>query len=477
MSIRVGSAIVYLMSSLSIPVVAQGTLAADDGVYGALKASQEWTKPSDPAVLKKLQKWQDQKVGLLIHWGTYTEWGIVESWSLVTTRYPWNKRPARYAGLDDLAYEKVYENLATTFNPWNFDPAKWAKAAKEGGIKYVLSMTKHHDGFCMWDTKQTDYRITSDRVPFHRDPRADIVKQMSAAFRAEGLSSGLYFSKADWHSPYYWLPELGPGSGQGPNYDAKQHPAEWAKFKDYTWKQIEELMTGYGRQDILWLDGGAVRPPNADIDMDGMAAMARKHQPGLIVVDRTVGGANENVVTPEGEIPTHFLPYPWETCMTMGTSWPWTQHDNFKSVGTLVRNLCRIVGRGGNYLIGIGPDSNGEFDPIVYDRLKGMGTWLKRNGEAIYSTRPVQPYELGDCFFTRKKDGTVYAIILSKDDAAGIPEKVSLPKELVGRASGLRLLGFGKVTADADGTVSIPARFASKSAGGLAWAIKLSPKR
>jgi len=431
----------------------------------------------DLKVLKKLEHWQDEKLGLLLHWGTYSQWGIVESWSLVTTRFGWNKRPDQYANLDDRSYQKIYEGLPKTFNPMKFDPDKWAAAFKDAGVKYVFSMTKHHDGFCMWDTKFTDYKITSDQDPFHSDPRADTVKQMTTAFRKHGLSSGLYFSKADWHSPYYWLPELGPGSGQGPNYDTKQHPAEWKKFKEFTWSQIEELMTGYGRQDILWLDGGAVRPPDADIDMDGMAAMARKHQPGLIVVDRTVSGVNENYITPEGEIPTHYLPYPWETCMTMGTSWPWRPNDNFKSVGTLVRNLCRIVARGGNYLIGIGPDSNGEFDPTVYERLKGMGAWLRQNGEAIYSTRPIAPYEQSDCVFTRKRDGTVYVIVLAKNDTEGLPETVAIPSEFASKAEKIKLLGFGNLHANSGGIIAIPESIRTQSSGGMAWAIKLTMKK
>ena len=447
-----------------------------DGEYGAFKASKEWTPPPDKKVLKNLERWQDQKLGILLHWGTYSQWGIVESWSLVTTHFPWNKRPEKYAQLDDRSYEKVYEHLTKTFNPVNFDADKWASAFKDAGVKYVFSMTKHHDGFCMWDTKQTDYKITSDQVPFHSDPRGDTVKIMSEAFRRHGLSSGLYFSKADWHSPYYWLPELGPGSGQGPNFNPKQHPEEWKKFKDFTWKQVEELMTGYGKQDTLWLDGGSVRPPDADIDMDGMAAMARKHQPGLIVVDRTVSGVNENYVTPEGEIPDHYLPYPWETCMTMGTSWPWKPNDNFKSVGTLVHNLCRIVARGGNYLIGIGPDSKGEFDPIVYERLKGIGAWLKVNGEAIYSTRPIQPYEQDNCVFTRKKNGTVYAILLAKNEADGLPESLQLPNTISSKAGTAKLLGGGNLELDANGKIVIPEKIRTRSVGGLAWAIKLSPK-
>lgn len=448
---------------------------AGDGLYGALEASKDWTPPTDPAVLQSLQKWQDEKVGILMHWGLYSQWGITESWSLVTTKFSWNPRPPQYENLSPREYEQVYEDLRRTFDPVKFDPEKWAKAFKDGGIKYVLSMTKHHDGFCMWDTKYTDYKITDSSCPFHADPRADTVKTMCAAFRKHGLSTGLYFSKADWHCPDYWLPELGPGSGQGPNYKPAEHPDRWRKFKDFTWNQIAELMSGYGKQDILWLDGGAVRPPDNDIDMDGMAAMARKHQPGLIVVDRTVGGRNENYITPEGSIPDHYLPYPWETCMPMGTAWPWKPNDHFKSVGTLVRNLCRIVARGGNYLIGIGPDANGEFDPGVYDRLHGLGQWLRVNGDAIYRTRPASPHELGDCVFTRKKDGTVYAIVLSKDDGAGLPASVSLPAEYAGNYRRAHLLGGPELPVDANGMISIPEAVQIKSTGGSAWAFRLIP--
>ena len=454
-----------------------GNPAEGVGIYGAYVASKEWTPPKNPAVLKKLPQWQDQKLGLLITWGAYSQWGIVESWSLVTTRHPWNKRPERFATLDDPAYKQVYENLITTFNPTKFNPDQWAVAAKNSGVKYVLVMSKHHDGFCMWDTATTDYGITSKRCPFHTDPRADTIKHMSNAFRKQGLSTGIYFSKADWHSPDYWLPDLPPGSGQGPNYDTRQHPAQWQRFKEFTWKQIEELMTGYGPQDILWLDGGSVRPPNADIDMNGMAAMARKHQPGLIVVDRTVGGENENYITPEGEIPSHYLPYPWETCMTMGTAWPYKPNDRFKSTGTLIRNLCRIVARNGNYLIGIGPDATGQFDPTVHTRLKEMGAWLKLNGEAIYATRPVPPYERGDCVFTGKRDGTTYAIVLARDDSGALPETVSIPVELAAKADEITLLGYGAVKPSQTGVVNIPAAVRAKPPCAHAWAIKLRPAK
>ena len=466
-------ALLTVSGALALSAAAQeGT-----GEYGAYAASKQWTPPTDPAVLAKLQQWQDQKLGIMFHWGTYSQWGIVESWSLVTTRHPWNKRPAAYTNLDDRAYQQEYQKLITSFNPVNFDPAKWAAGAKAGGVRYMVITTKHHDGFCMWDTKTTDYRMTSPQCPFHTDPRADTVKGIMDAFRAAGLRTGLYFSKADWHHPGYWIPERGPGAGQGPNYNPREQPERWKEFKEFTWKQVEERVTGYGPQDILWLDGGAVRPPVNDIDMDGLAAMARSHQPGLIVVDRTVHGPNENYITPEGEIPDHFLPYPWETCMTMGTSWAYKANDAFKSAGTLVRNLCRIVARNGNYLIGAGPDGRGELDATVYARLRDVGDWLRVNGEAIYETRPLPPYEAGPLVFTRKRDGTRFVIALGADDAASMPARVQLPPALSGTVASATLLGGRALPVGADGAITIPDDVRASPPCGLAWAIRLEGRK
>lgn len=453
--------------ALAAQAVVGDPAPAGTGEFGAYAASTQWTMPTDPAVLAKLQQWQDQKVGLLIHWGPYSQWGIVESWSLVTTRHPWNQRPAAYAQLDDRAYQVAYEDLVATFNPTNFQPARWAAAARGAGVRYMFLTTKHHDGFCMWDTTTTPYRVTGPRCPFRTNPQADLLRATLDAFRAEGLRTGLYFSKADWHHPGYWIPERGPGSGQGPNYKPAEDPARWQSFKDFTWQQVEELVSKYGPQDVLWLDGGAVRPPHADIDMDGLAARARQHQPGLLMVDRTVHGRNENYITPEGEIPARFLPYPWETCMTMGTKWTWKPDDTFKSTGTLIRNLCRIVARNGNYLIGIGPDGAGEFDPTVYQRLQEIGAWLARNGDAIYETRPLPPYEQGDVVFTHKRDGTRFAIVLAKDDHSGAPSQVTVPPEFAAPGDTLEWLGGGSLTVGPAGLVSL-----GQPVGAHAWALK-----
>jgi alpha-L-fucosidase len=282
-----------------------------------------------------------------------------------------------------------------------FNPDKWARAAKDAGMKYVVFTTKHHDGFCMFDTKTTDYRITAPNTPFHTSARANATKEIFTAFRAQGLWTGAYFSKPDWHSPDYWWPYF-PPKDRSVNYLPTKHPERWQAFKDHTYTQIEELMTGYGPVDILWLDGGWVRPLNTidtsvswqkaitieqDIDMPRIATMARKHQPGLLVVDRTVGGAYENYVTPEGHVPDADLGVPWETCMPMGTSWSWVPNEQYKSTDEIIRTLVSVVSRGGSLLLNVAPGPDGQLDSTAYVRLKEVGEWLKVNGEAVYGTR------------------------------------------------------------------------------------------
>ena len=305
-----------------------------------------------------------------------------------------------------------------------------------------------------------------------------MTQEVFAAFRREGFGIGAYFSKPDWHCPSYWWPYF-PPKDRHPNYDLSRYPERWQQFKDFTWRQIEELMTGYGSVDVLWLDGGWVRPPLQDIDMNGIAALARRHQPGLLVVDRTVHGENENYRTPENEVPGQLLPYPWETCMPMATSWSYVPHDTYKSAGTLIRHLCRIVARGGNLLLNIGPDPNGELDPVAYERLAQIGVWMRINGEAIYDTRPVRPYERGDYAFTAKPDGTVYVLLLGKDDNATLSETVSIPSELAARAVQITLLGYGDLkagqTQDGQTTVAIPATARAKPSS--AWVFRLNPIR
>ncbi|MFI5133227.1 MAG: alpha-L-fucosidase, partial [Chitinophagales bacterium] len=213
---------------------------------------------TDPLAIQKLEEWKDWKFGLLMHWGTYSIWGIVESWSLCPEDEGWTvRKKGDFSSYFE--YKKEYENLGKQFNPVKFNPAKWAAAAKEAGMKYVVFTTKHHDGFCMFDTKETDYKITASWVPFSKDPRANVTKEIFSAFRKENFGIGAYYSKPDWHNENFWWPYF-PPMNRNVNYDIKKYPDRWKNFQDFTYNQVKELMTDYGKVDILWLDGAWVRP-------------------------------------------------------------------------------------------------------------------------------------------------------------------------------------------------------------------------
>jgi alpha-L-fucosidase len=457
----------------------------------AHNTSSSYTWPKDSLVVKKLHQWQDIKFGLLMHWGTYSQWGVVESWSICPEDEGWTQRKGPYAA-SWYGYLKAYENLQTTFNPVKFNPQKWASAAKDAGMKYVVFTTKHHDGFCMFDTKQTDYKITSRSTPFSTNPKSNIAKEVFTAFRDQGFMIGAYFSKPDWHSDDFWWKYF-PPKDRNPSYDPKRYPERWNAFKNFTYEQIKELMTGYGKMDILWLDGGWVRPKSSidtsvswqkaityeqDIDMPRIAGMAREHQPGLLVVDRTVSGEFENYVTPEQQVPGSFLPYPWESCITMGDSWSYIPHENFKSANKLIHLLTDIVSAGGNLLLNIAPGPDGEWHDEAYDRLKEVGNWMKVNGESIYGTTGDSSIgKQGQLVFTHKA-GLVYAIYRTTEKEQTMPAFITIDKIKASPKTTVNLLGSKqKLTYTINGNVlkiKVPTSIAQHPPCKEAWVFRIS---
>ena len=456
--------------------------------------SDKYVVPDDPLVQQKLAHWQDIKFGLLMHWGTYSEWGIVESWSICPEDEGWTQRRGPYAR-NYFDYVKAYENLQTTFNPTKFDPQKWAAAAKDAGMKYVVFTTKHHDGFCMFDTKQTDYKITSPKTPFSSNPKANITKEIFNAFRKDGFMIGAYFSKPDWHCPYYWWPYF-PPKDRNVNYDPQKHPDKWNEFKNYTYNQIEELMSGYGNVDILWLDGGWVRPKSTidttvdwqrgitydqDIDMARIAKMARSHQPGLLVVDRTVSGKFENYVTPEQTIPATPMPHPWESCITMGNSWSYVPNDHYKSTNELVHMLLKIISRGGNFLLNVGPSPEGDWSDTAYSRLKEIGVWMKVHADAVYNTIPLAPYEDGNIIYLQSKDKTIRYVYVLSDKTKNVspPASITVNKIALDKKSKIVLMDAPaakiKWKPSNDGIIiELPSNVKNKVVGNYAVAFKIT---
>ncbi|MCK4998867.1 MAG: alpha-L-fucosidase, partial [Anaerohalosphaera sp.] len=378
----------------------------------------------------------------------------------------------------------------------------WAQEAKNAGMKYFVVTTKHHDGFCMFDSKYTDYKITDKDCPFHTNKKANVTKEVFEAFRNKGLWAGAYFSKPDWNCDYYWDPYF-PPLNRNVNYDPLEHPEKWNKYVEFTHNQILELMSDYGKVDILWLDGGWVAKEsqdsikeywaskvsdtksgfmkssivNQDIRMDQLVEKVRAKQPGIIVVDRAVEGKNQNYLTPENRVPEKELPFPWESCIIAGGGWSWTQNAKYKSSHELVHMLVDIVCKGGNLLLNIAPGPDGAWDDDAYQRLEDIGRWMDINGEAIYSTRAIPPYKEGNICYTNKKNtNTVYAIYTPDEGVSKMPATINIPAFTPADSSNVILLGFDKPlkwqAADKGTIVKIPKTLRTNPPCEYSWVIK-----
>ena len=440
----------------------------------------EKSPPPEPWLAQKLEEFKDLKFGFMMHFGAYSQWGCIESWPLVEEdkwARPDDLKPWIDRDKDLKRFQHDYWLLPKTFNPTKFDPHAWAEAAKCAGMKYVVYTTKHHDGFSMYDTKLTDYKVTSPDCPFHANLQADTVRAVFDAFRKEGFYIGVYFSKADWHHPDYW-DKTRPAHNRNPNYDTAAEPEKWQRFADFAYGQIEELMSRYGPISLLFLDAGQVRPPQQDLHMDRLAAMARRYQPGLLIADRTVGGRYENYMTPEQEVPDKPLPYAWESCLTMGDSWSFKPNDKYKSTHRLIQLLVEIVAKGGNFLLNVGPQPDGQLPAGALVRMREIGDWMKVNGEAIYATRPIAPYKDGNVSFTSKGE-TVYAIYVTKGEADAMPREISFSTLRPAAGSQVHMLGVRQPLewrTDASGrtTIEVPAALRQAPPCRHAFAVKLT---
>ena len=410
----------------------------------------EW--PSDKLVLEKLGKWQDLKFGILIHWGLYSVPGIVESWNLCNEDWVVRPEGSTYEG-----YKQWYWGLAKDFNPRTFNPAQWADVAARCGMKYLIFTTKHHDGFCLYDSALTDFSIA--KGPFGKDAAVEVFD----AFRGRGFMTGAYFSKPDWHCEWFWNPYYATPD-RNPNYKVDKHPDWWRKYVEYTSGQIAEVTSGrFGALDILWLDGGWIT--GSQVGLDSLIGPARKVSPGLICVDRTIAGPNENYETPERMVPAKQIPHPWESCMPHSDDWGWTPGARYKSARVIVNTLAEITAKGGCLVLGVGPTADGIIEEREVEILEAVGAWLNRNGEAIYGTRITPQYNDGNIWFTRSKDGTLMYAVYALPEGEQLPATISWKGNLPSGKVTLLSTGRKLKTTVKDGTVTVvlPRKIASDS--------------
>lgn len=350
--------------------------------------------------LKQREAFQDDKFGLFIHWGIYSmmadgEWIMDQK---------------------NINYEE-YAKQASGFYPSKFDAAAWVAAVKDAGMKYITITSRHHDGFSMWDTKQSDYNIV-DATPFKRD----VLKELAEECRKQGIKLGFYYSHLDWRRPdYYPIGRSGRGTG-------RTEQGNWNDYLKFMNNQLTELLTDYGPVNVIWFDGWWDQKTDVDWKLDEQYALIHQLQPGCLI------GNNHHLKPFEGEDFQMFerdLPgqntaghsatsevgnLPLETCQTMNGMWGYRITDqNYKDSKTLIQYLVQAAGNDANLLMNVGPQPNGEIPALALDRMKDMGAWLRQYGETIYGTRGgmISPRDWG---VTTQKGNKLYVHILNLED-------------------------------------------------------------
>lgn len=327
---------------------------------------------------KRMAWWAKDRFGMFIHWGLYA----------LPARHEWVKHNER---LSNEQYQSYFDN----FNPDLYDPKEWAKMAKAAGMKYAVLTTKHHEGFCLFDSKFTDYKSTNTPI------KKDMVKEWLAAFRAEGIKVGFYYSLIDWHHPDFTIDDthpLRPSKNSDTAFARLNKGKDWNKYKTYLHNQVKELLTNYGKIDIMWLDFSYPRKYGKGKDDWGSVELLktiRKLQPGIIVDDRLdlgeyADGADfkspEQVKPDELKKATDVMPF--ETCQTFSGSWGYYRDEHsWKTNHQLLTLLITAVSKNGNLILNVGPTARGLFDYRANNALDSLATWMKYNSRSIYGCK------------------------------------------------------------------------------------------
>jgi len=338
------------------------------------------------------------RFGLFLHWGLYSQ-GARHEWLMQREKITVEE------------YERLYFKR---FDPDLYDPELWADAAADAGMKYFVITTKHHEGFCLWDSKFTDYKAPNTAA------KRDLIKPMVAAFRKRDMRVGFYHSLIDWHHPDFVLDPMGPYR-ENPDREKLNVGRDQKKYAKYLYNQTKELLTKYGKIDVLWYDfsypdkegrGPAFGKGRDDWQSEKLLKLVRELQPEIMVNDRldlpaTVRGSGDfktpEQLQPEGWVHVDGKPVVWETCQTLSGSWGYHRDESsWRSIEQLIHTLIDSVSKGGNFLLNVGPTGRGEFDERAMDRLKGIGQWMRRHSRSIYgcTQAPAEFTAPKDCRYT-----------------------------------------------------------------------------
>jgi alpha-L-fucosidase len=358
--------------------------------YSGEASPSDWPK-ADPAAVAH---WQSLRFGMFIHWGPVSLTGKEISWSRG------KETPV-----------EVYDNLYKEFNPTNFNADEWVRIARAAGMKYIVLTAKHHDGFCLWDTKLTDYNIMHS--PFHRD----VVKELANACKKQGIEFGAYYSVPDWYDTNW--------PTTGPHGTVKREHSNLDAYEKYLQGQITELIQNYGPLITVWND---VPAPYGKRGAETIK-LVRRLQPDILINNRTGDGGDYD--TPEQKIGEFQSDRPWESCMTVSAHnhWAWGgPNDGVKTLAACLEMIIRGAGGDGNILLNVGPRPDGMIDPAQANLLKDIGTWLAKNGEAIYGTRGG-PWKPTKNIVSTRKGNTIFLHILKPENA--VFKLPALPKKIV----------------------------------------------
>ena len=353
--------------------------------------AQEEAPKAEPAGAPQaaIDHWRDLRFGMFIHWGPVSLTGREIGWSR-----------GRETPIEQ------YDQLYKQFNPTEFDADTWVQTAKDAGMKYMVITTKHHDGFCLWPSKHTDYDI--GETPFGRD----VLKELSEACRKQGLEFGTYYSVCDWHHPDFPLGSPG-GKTRKPNPNLD-------RYVEYMQGQVTELITNYGPLSTMWFDVPQQVGPEHGKPTE---AIVRRLQPNIVINNRGYGGPSGDYDTPEQRVGGFNRQRPWETCMTICRQWAWKPDDQMKSLEQCVRTLLSTIGGDGNLLFNVGPMPDGRIEPRQVERLREMGAWINKHAEAIYGTRGG-PWKPGPWGASTCRDDAIYLFIMTWPEAGPL----QLPK-------------------------------------------------